>query len=605
MGRKYGPVLFMILACLAALGPLGPRIALERADTGVELIMDYAALEDWAAAWELSPGEVLAPWAEAGLTTIALGPQTISTLAGQGDLVAVTDQSVRTFYALTGTLHPDLEPLVEEGIRPGAYLVFLKPGLGELMGGLFPGEDHRGRAFYSPLPLHKIVQQPLGYDGEVLALAEEHGLLIAPRPSNQGPVVLPPSGPLSTVIFQGEEVGGYPDHIAGTAQEIGELPLGLIEFAYQRGQSSLAQALDYRVVRVHSITPREMARYEPAAALDRYLRAVEERGARALYLRPFTQLDLEENSSFIGELHRELKARGYEPGPAEPKGRLTPHPLYFLLAGLGIAMAGYLLLRPWFPPRWAWLPLLPILGLIFLYFKGYTIWARQGLAFLGALVFPALALQGVAEKPGGRWLGPLLQIFGLSLLGGLVVASLLSETRFILKLQEFRGVKAAHLFPLLWLGLIYFPRGWRRKEAWKQPVRFYHGALAVLGAALLLVYLGRTGNTYLPVASLEIQLRTFLESLFGVRPRTKELLIGYPLLVLGLWLPKDHLWARMGRFFGGISAISVVNTFAHAHTPVLVSLARSIYGLAGGGMVGLLLILGWKWAQGRWQGLWK
>jgi hypothetical protein len=79
-----------------------------------------------------------------------------------------------------------------------------------------------------------------------------------------------------------------------------------------------------------------------------------------------------------------------------------------------------------------------------------------------------------------------------------------------------------------------------------------------------------------------------LEDAFGVRPRFKELL-GYPVLLLGLLL--HPRWGRPATaalvVLGAIGPISLVNSFLHLHTPLVITLLRSLYGLGLGLLFGL------------------
>jgi hypothetical protein len=100
----------------------------------------------------------------------------------------------------------------------------------------------------------------------------------------------------------------------------------------------------------------------------------------------------------------------------------------------------------------------------------------------------------------------------------------------------------------------------------------------------------RTGNDApSQVSGLELKLRSLLDRLLPVRPRTKEFLIGHPMMVLALtMLTRGD--RRLLPLIGGVAAIgqvSMVNTFAHLHTPVSASALRVLLGLLIG------LVLGW------------
>jgi hypothetical protein len=138
---------------------------------------------------------------------------------------------------------------------------------------------------------------------------------------------------------------------------------------------------------------------------------------------------------------------------------------------------------------------------------------------------------------------------------------------------------------------------WRQIPVWAQAAL----VLAVLG--VMVIYVGRTGNFIIPVPELEIRAREFLEQAFQYRPRTKELLIGHPLLILGFGL---YAWGdeRLGLAAvvpGAIGQISLLNTFAHIHSPLAASIIRSFWGLVLGACLGSALLYGVLLALGKGQ----
>ncbi|MBI3962006.1 MAG: hypothetical protein HY335_04560, partial [Deinococcus sp.] len=110
------------------------------------------------------------------------------------------------------------------------------------------------------------------------------------------------------------------------------------------------------------------------------------------------------------------------------------------------------------------------------------------------------------------------------------------------------------------------------------------GLLALAGAV---VVLARSGNfSLIPVAGLEERLRGLLDTILIARPRFKEL-VGHPLLVLGL----TWRWPVPGKLLlltaGLLGQVSLVNTFSHYHTPLVMSLIRTGHGVWMGVLLGL------------------
>ncbi|NLM94865.1 MAG: hypothetical protein GX165_04825 [Firmicutes bacterium] len=628
-GRKARWLWILVLVgLLASSGPLWQRGALERQNNAVELIFDYDELETLAELADRPLTEVVGTLAPAGITTLAVRPATLNSLLQRSRALAVSDRSLFVSYGMTGMMHPALAPLTFPMIRSGAYIVTRDRETVELLSRAFDShlpEDWEVNhwegyyAFYAGAPFQRVSSWSLGYLPGPVGLAQGYGLFIAPRPSNQTIGELPPD-PLSVVIFEGMEMGGYPDSLPAMAAalEARGAYLGLIEFAPQKGDRALAKLLDHNCIRVHSITPQEMSRYRPEEAITRYVRAVRERGVRALYLRPF--LDgadgdlLELNAKYVAGLKAALEGEGYRPGRAVPLAIPSSGPFALALIGLAIAAGGILLLASWplLAPIAPILAALGLLGTAGVYLKGYTILARQILALTAAVVFPTLGVQRALDRSEGRpprHIADFLVAVGISLSGGIMVAALLTEVRFALKTEQFLGVKLAHVLPVIFLG-IYL---WRREKGdllalWRSPLEIRHGFYVAALIVVALIYVGRTGNYFLPVMTWEARMRELLEGLVWARPRTKEFLLGHPALLISLWLPsigrRAPWWLIL---LGSIGCISLVNTFAHAHSPLVLSLARTGIGIVIGLGIGLLATrtLGWlaKQAKGRGIGL--
>ncbi|MBO8142321.1 MAG: hypothetical protein H0Z37_09135 [Firmicutes bacterium] len=466
-------------------------------------------------------------------------------------------------------------------------------------------------------------------------LAESAGLRVAPRTLEVAVFASAWKWPVGPVIFTGNRVGGYPDSLETTSALLRELgaPLGLIEFAPQQGAPELARLLGYRAVRVHSIPLEELAGLTDGEAAARLARAARERRARVLYVRPLVRgpadLMLARNDAYIADIAARLQKAGLRTGPAQPLPFWTSSLAAPLGAAAAGAAAGLLLLRRLMKLR-AWAEAAGVVaaaGLAaVLWLKGYTVLARQGAALAVAIAFPALAVvtaadaarpraKALAAAPQTAWaarsparaaLAGMIPFLLVTAAGAVLMAGALADTRFLLQIAQFRGVKAAHVVPLLMIGAFWAVQ--LSQGRWAQwlsaPVRVWHVLAGAFAAFLAYVYVGRTGNDMLPVLEVEQIFRMGLEEALSVRPRTKEFLLGYPALMAGLVLlaagrPR-MAWPCL--VAGGIASISVLNTFAHAHSPLALSLLRSAYGLLSGiavaGACGLAALIAVKWVKG-------
>ena len=177
------------------------------------------------------------------------------------------------------------------------------------------------------------------------------------------------------------------------------------------------------------------------------------------------------------------------------------------------------------------------------------------------------------------------------------MVGLLADGTFMLKLSSFSGVKAAHLLPIVLL-LIWF-LFLKEKETsartkisniMDEPLTFKYLLIALLIGGILVIYVLRTGNESVSVSDLERTFRAFLDNVLMVRPRTKEFLLGYPLLLFSFYYGYSKKMLPV-LLLGSIGLVSSVNTFAHIHTPLVISLLRTFNGLVLGIICGVILIL--------------
>ena len=162
------------------------------------------------------------------------------------------------------------------------------------------------------------------------------------------------------------------------------------------------------------------------------------------------------------------------------------------------------------------------------------------------------------------------------------------DPQYLQQLTPFYGVKLSLILPVFLIGVYYFCGPRRVNSIYyivMRMVRFpvtISMFICVVGIGVILaLYIIRSGN-YVTISGLELMIRQFLEDVFFIRPRFKEILIGYPALILGYWfvdikIKRGYIWVFNA--LGIIALTSVINSFCHFHTPVLISVYRSLNGV--------------------------
>lgn len=373
--------------------------------------------------------------------------------------------------------------------------------------------------------------------------------------------------------------------------DFGDALVGIVEFSEPSELIRLYQWGWRNFVRVHAIKSRELDRLGFEGAVTRWERAVQERTIRLLWVTEHKRF-----SQYLERLSQRLTQLGMNLGePSAPAPFENSYLVYFVI---GAGFVGFIVLVFMSFSQLAGAALLfgGGMGAVALVGSWDLELARQGLALMIAVIVPWLLLLLCTEKLSGWRL--LLAVSLGSSCAGLAIAALLSDLSYFLKLTEFRGVKVALVAPSVLLVLTELWR-WRALNELTTQLRRGAWLVSIVGLGALAFVLERSGNLpAIPVARWEELLRERLEDWLIARPRFKEFLVGHPALVL--W-ESDRSLSQLGVLaLGAVGQASIINTFVHLHTPVALSLWRTLNGLVLGLSIGLLLrfvLLGVK----RWR----
>lgn len=247
---------------------------------------------------------------------------------------------------------------------------------------------------------------------------------------------------------------------------------------------------------------------------------------------------------------------------------------------------------------------------------------EQGIALLVAISAPTIAMvlavrtvnyqqQRQPDASAGRRLKQTLVLYVrtsiLSFLAVPFVIALLNSITYSLVINQFRGVSLLHFAPMALVAIyIVFYRGSgsfsikQIKNILRTPITVVMVVLGLVAAVVGYYYLSRTGNSG-SVTPFEMFLRVVLEDTFGVRPRFKEFMLGHPLFIVGVFAALKYRKVIFVLIIAAIGQLSMVDTFAHIHTPAVLSLIRGVMGLGLGLIFGIIAVGVWQVAEGCWK----
>ncbi|MBO5366724.1 MAG: hypothetical protein J6A39_08910, partial [Peptococcaceae bacterium] len=414
------------------------------------------------------------------------------------------------------------------------------------------------------------------------------------------------------LLFNDKAIPGYPNKIRAVANLLkddagnSKITIGTIEFSDQKGLNQLGVLLNKDVIRLHTIANTEMANMTPDTALDRWLLAARERNMRSLLVRFFDIAtpgsNLQGNLEYIESIQQGLLDSGFvlDQTYRKPASVYTNN-LLLALIGVGVAAGVMLILLEMRLPKLSILVMLSGTAVWLALLLVDPIMAKKMMSLLSVITFPTLSCL-LFMKPEAssvrKAVLTLLKMCAISYIGAILMVGMMADILFMLKLDQFIGVKLAHVVPIVAVPFILYIWNEEKpltfvKQLLEKALDYKWTILGVLVAVAGVIYLSRTGNSGAELSAAESAMRTFLNDVMGVRPRSKEFLIGYPFALLLFWMGASRKnWLLTIPAI--IGQVSLVNTYAHIHTALIMSMQRSLNGLILGIAVGLLLIAGVK-----------
>ncbi|PKL50934.1 MAG: hypothetical protein CVV42_01145 [Candidatus Riflebacteria bacterium HGW-Riflebacteria-2] len=610
------------------------RNVAEQQNIYVETVVDFEEIRQLAReeGWVLR--ELFVALRANGASSVAVSEDTLASLESEGRITVMNSQEIRKL-----SLNEGLEQDLPAGAHsPGSLWVHsedtaLLDRIDQHLSWKLTA-DRLMRIHRNLLVINKSSQGfrervGLGFSSEYFQMAHDAGLGLVVRVFNYPGLTseaaasiinaIPSPASVSALLFAEEEMLGVRGELKPIIEQFRNRSyrIGWVEFNIQEGIEAYLKGLSASrpFVRVHSITRKEVDQvYNVRRSVARWVRAVKDRSMKMLYIRCFFQDDkrfienlVRFNLDYVYQTAQALDAAGYKIArnesqrlhdPRHMVGRMSPFEIVAI--GLSLLLSLLVMLRVGFFPnldaRWCFVAFAAsVAGFVAL--PTYLFIAVSGL--VGAIACSCTgiiwAMQSLRD-PENRSFWQILpgfvcrQIFP-SLLGGVLIAGIYSEVEYLLRFEQFRGIKLAFILPLLVTGL------WALRAYGRGIFSLLHRPVNLIGVFMLsvmaagtILYLMRSGNvTFLKPGAIEDMFRTFLENTLVARPRNKEFLVGYPaaLMFIFFYLRRNFTILPVFAVFMQMGQVSVVNSMCHFHTPLQLSLLRIFNGLWLGVAVGL------------------
>lgn len=642
---KIGKIMliFVILSFIMSVFVTIKRHEVEKENKTVEITADYSALYEFAQSHNLDFYEMLSDFQDKGLSSVAFSEDTIETLNRSGLIRYFNGLSVKSELSVDVLSHiGKIEP--EETY----ILVYSEDVLSQLKKFSFSSFTDLKVLFE---PQEVSLDEPavvkifmtrssgdnlgVGFSLKKIKECKKLGLGIVLRPGNNPDMnpesikrffsILKNEYFADKIIFAGSDndVTGFPSYLEDTVSILKELslPFGIMEApnvkAMQKGIKTLGLKAPELAVRVMTIVPVQQKKLSIESMAEKYSLGVRERNIRLIFIRPHTvlygNLNADEvNMEYITAVKDAVTSNGMNIGSAKPFPK-TNYPIFYaFVISLGIASSLVLCCRKILNRHkfdYIILGLWAIFSVICL-ISGKMLIYRKLSAFMAGIVFPFIAVTFNFElirdiinknvKVGISWLKSSFVLLTSALIasvGGIFLSSLLADTEFYIQADMFRGIKVLMVFcpifaTLLWTLDIKNPLK-DISDKLNSFVKYSHalavGILGGIGAYFIL----RTGNaSESSVSKTELSLRSTLMSIMGIRPRFKEFILGFPsIMCFGLlryFKLEKYSWILILCMSIGIADLT--DTFAHIHTPILITLIRVFNGMFLGWLIGSIIL---------------
>ncbi|MGB9808939.1 MAG: DUF5693 family protein, partial [Caldanaerobacter sp.] len=574
------------------------RVTAENKYDTVEFVGDLKSLKDFSSFTGEDLSVVLSKFKDAGMDGIAVNEVTLESLQQAGKISVSLLKDVLNLYILTGNLgNSALEEYLKrldfkEADQLSNHIVvttkypqtfqFLKDALTKRVNAkdliiLSKGNDY---AFIIGKPKDIFMTKGLGFDENELFYIKSLGFDLIPRIENfsgikdkdiENYVNILKKYKVKTVIFNGTDVLGNPEKISYAASlfKNNQINVGIIDVPMgkklQEGMGKFAKFDEYRGIKVYGLSEKETQKYDWGEIVNKWFRSIIERNVRIVYVRAKIDdsksyhYNFEENVKMLKNAAYYVKKAGLKVGIAKPLPEIHQSKIIEVFISLGVVAATLLILNLFGMSEGVMivLGLIGLAGVLGLLLSRFNDLGIKTVALAYSIIFPSLGIayyvNGLKEflkKRSRRFMVEALKVFfgslSISLLGALAIGAIMADSKYMLKIDYFRGVKFSFVLPLLFYVFYYIWRiydvdnlkaFWDKvKEFLNLDLKVWHVVAVALAFIAGVIYISRTGNEpMIKPTELELKFRDFLEHTLIARPRIKEFLIGDPALLIGLY----------------------------------------------------------------------
>lgn len=639
--------LCLIVSLLLVLPGFELRMGNEQRNKTVISVIDYYEFSYTADRAHVSLDNVLRQLKEYGASTVAVREVTLGDLLYRGDIyVSTLGEFLSSAQKGRFNLQDKLRSAIEgQNINPSTTLVTTSNTnaaafLNERLSSRFrPGELYTyktgGKTFFCiNVDTTDRLGISLGFDPRVMAGLKAGGFDILLRPRNSvgsSTAYLDEydraAGEYGVryVIFDGTELPGCNVNLNPVEDLIRKygLTTGIIEpesqdgYFPQKGLEKLIVDSGYAVNRAYIISDDVLEKLDSEDLFFRWYRSVVDRSIRFVYIRPLRNpgarsIDNIENTiNAVRDLHGFISSNGFATAGLLPGlSAAIPGRLHNIIISISLLFACLLYLNYLLELRTRPAFIILVIGALASLGLNMLFELQEILVLAASIVYPTLSslllLKFLKFNTNRNLVVQVLMslaiMLGINGLGAYTVVTVMPDIRFTMDIIAFHWVIPAFTAPILLHFIIYTVYFRGRRDIINSLKGLLDRRMSFLEVLLLggltvafFIYIARTGNNMgVSATPLELRVREIFEKHLFVRPRFKEVLVGYPALFIMIYLYrryKNHVIVLLFGAAAVVAGVSMVNSFCHVFTAITISVQRTVNGLVLGTAVGTIAVV--------------